>query len=115
MPSRENAGTARDLPRHQRQVIRHLNFVPGCRPVHYTLAGSSALIDQTELSLSLDGLSLSATTPGVPVPQTITAVGAAISWVSDNDPGSSWLLTLQRKQPGESGFSDVAYIAVGTS
>ncbi len=95
--------------------IRRAGFVPGCRPVHYAMAGSSALTSQTELELSMDGLALSTTTPGVPVPQTITAVGAAISWVSDNDPGSSWLLTLQRKQPGESGFSDVAYIAVGTS
>ena len=95
--------------------IRRAGFIPGCRPVHYTLAGSSALTSLTELELSMDGLALSSTTPGVPVPQDITAVGAAISWVSDNDPGSSWTLTLQRRLPGEAGFSDVAYIAVGTS
>lgn len=86
------------------------------RPTHalVTLAGSTALTGQTELTLKSDGIDLELDGPGIPVPVDCVIEQVAVSWRSDNTPSGDWTLTLWRKRAGQT-VNPIATFSVTTS
>ena len=98
-----------------RIALQLSGVVLGGRPVEFVLAGESATAAQTSLNLSIGGMAMTGASMGVPVPVRVTAMRIAAAWVSGSVPAGAWTATLQRRAPGESGFTNVATAAIETS